>query len=159
MDLTTHSGVSGLPGLAGELPGFTNAFAGTVTATVAVAGEEASADVEVYTEDPAVLNVTVSDSSLDFSDYMDGNVSQINGTVTLTGVTGVIFDVTNDLEIIPSDVTYFGAGMGVGASYNGNWSLIPTDAGSASGLSLDAEFWYTGADFVGDGVTSISVTP
>jgi hypothetical protein len=157
MDLTTHSGVSGVPGLAGELPGFTNAFAGTVTATVA--GEEASVDVEVYTEDPAVLNVTVSDSSLDFSDYMGGSVSRINGTVTLTGVTGVIFDVTNDLEIIPSDVTYFGAGMGVGASYNGNWSLIPTGAGSASGLSLDAEFWYTGADFVGDDVTSISVMP
>jgi hypothetical protein len=156
MDLTTHSGVSGLPTTFGELPGFTYAVDMTVTAIVTATGDSSEdVVVEAYTEAPAALNVSVSDSSLSFTDYIGGALSGITGTMTLTGVTGITFDVTNDLAISPSDVTYFRPGDGAWESYNANWYLLPIDAGSASGMTFNADYM----DLIDDDVPNISVGP
>lgn len=193
MDLTTHAGhgafdwpdVYWTVDTTNELPGFVRSRwadpANTPpyvdqTVSVTTEGETAEADVRVYGAEPTVLNVNVSDSSLDFSDYLGGNLSQITATVTLPGVTGATFNVTNDLIISPSDVTYFRNGVGGpandgsvmgsyrGRSYNGNWFLIPNDAGNASGLGFDAEyrFWnnaHQWANWIEDDVANISVMP
>ncbi|MFC1654278.1 hypothetical protein ACFL2F_00620 [Myxococcota bacterium] len=188
MDLTTHSGTNiNLPGIMttviGQLPGFARVLALETASppeyrdevvTASVGSENDSIDVRAYKVSgtmPINLSVSVTDTSLDFSDYMGGNVSMISGSVTLTGITGATFDVTNDLVLTPSDVTYFmpgpggwtGSGPRVGSSYNGNWFLLPT-GGSATGLSLDAKLlWYNTANgwdnMEEDTISNISVSP